>query len=254
MIQSTHGNPCWYELMTPDLDGAQRFYSGLLGWSVVGAGMPDFDYRLADMGGTMVAGLMGMMDPGIPPHWLSYVAVDSADATVAQTKSLGGQVFKAPADIPGTGRFAVLGDPQGAPFGILQPLPMPNGQAGAFDPRKPGHANWVELRTSDTAAAMAFYGALFGWTDSRQMDMGPMGLYHMIAHNGTDIGGCFRPGGDTRPHWLPYFGVPSATAAVAAIGKTGARVLSGPDEVPGPMYTVQAIDPQGVPFALVGGK
>lgn len=252
MTASHHGTPCWYELMSPALDAAQGFYSGLLGWQIVGAGMPDFDYRLASAAGDMVAGMFALEGTGIPPHWMIYFAVDDADATAAAATAAGGGVYKAPADIPGTGRFAVLADPQGAPFGILQPLP--GGQGGAFDQMKPGHGNWNELRSPDPAAALAFYGKLFGWTESRRMDMGPMGVYHLLNHGGTDIGGVFAPGPGVPAHWLPYFGTPSATAAMAQIAASGGTVTRGPDEVPGGAFTVQATDPQGVAFALVGGK
>ncbi|MBI1219208.1 MAG: VOC family protein [Rhodobacteraceae bacterium] len=252
MTASQQGTPCWYELMTTDLDAAQAFYGPLMGWTIASAGMPGFDYRLANIAGSMVAGLWAADNSAIPPSWLIYFAVDDADATAAAAKAAGGQVYKEPADIPGTGRFAVLGDPQGAAFGILQPLP--GGTGGAFDQQKPGHGNWNELRTPDPAAALTFYGALFGWTESRRMDMGPMGNYHLIAHQGTEIGGTFGPGGDVPPHWLPYFGTPSANAAIDALSAGGGKLVRGPDEVPGGAFTVQATDPQGAHFAVVGPK
>ena len=52
MTDSSHGLPCWYELMTTDLDAAQGFYGALMGWTVTDAGMPGFDYRLAAAAGT----------------------------------------------------------------------------------------------------------------------------------------------------------------------------------------------------------
>ena len=253
MTDSSHGLPCWYELMTTDLDAAQGFYGALMGWTVTDAGMPGFDYRLAAAAGTMVAGMMGPGDSGMPPFWMIYFAADDCDATAAAAQAAGGAVYKAPADIPGTGRFAILGDPQGAAFGILQPLP--GGAGGAFDQRKPGHGNWNELMTADPVAAMAFYGTLFGWTEARQFDMGPAGAYRLIGHKGIEIGGIFglMPG-LARSHWRPYFGLPSASAAVAQITATGGKLIRGPDEVPGGAFTVQATDPQGAAFAVVGPK
>ena len=53
-----------------------------------------------------------------PPHWLPYFAVDDCDASMAQIQELGGQVFTGPMDIP-PGRFAVVGDPEGAAFAII---------------------------------------------------------------------------------------------------------------------------------------
>ena len=72
--------------------------------------------------GTPAAGMMAMpADAEAPPNWLSYIQVDHCDAIAAQVKTLGGTICVQPQDIPATGRFSVLADPQGATFAILQP-------------------------------------------------------------------------------------------------------------------------------------
>ncbi len=180
MTTDHHGAPCWYELTTGDLGAAQTYYADLLGWSWADAGMEGFDYRLASMGGTMVAGASMGAQLDTPPSWLTYFAVTDCDATAKAVADAGGAVHMPPADIPGTGRFAILADPQGASFGILQPLLMPDGSAGgAFDQQKPGHGNWHELMTSDPKAALDFYGKLFGWAESRVDGNGPR---HDLPH------------------------------------------------------------------------
>lgn len=252
MTPSWHGLPCWYELMTPDPDAAQAFYAGVVGWTVAASGMEDFDYRLASAGETAVAGLMAPLTADMPCFWMIYIAVDSADATAEAAKAAGGAIYKAPADIPGVGRFAVLADPQGAAFGVLQPLP--GGQGGAFDQRRAGHGNWHELRSSDPEAALGFYGTLFGWREDHRMEMGPMGFYHIFARGEAQIGGMMPAPPGAPPHWLPYFGAPSIDAAIARITALGGHVLHGPAEVPGGAFIVQASDPQGIAFALVGGR
>ena len=177
-----HGRPCWYELNTSEgsIGAAEEFYGKVLGWSYQDAGMEGFDYHLATSDGDMVAGLMAM--PGMPPFWLVYFAVDDADKAAADVAAAGGTVHKEPADIPGTGRFAVLGDPQGAGFGVLQPEPMPDGGVGnAFDQQKAGHGNWNELMTTDPVAGFDFYSRLLGWQKDQAMDMGEMGTYQISA-------------------------------------------------------------------------
>lgn len=52
-----------------------------------------------------------------PPNWVFYLAVADADAKAAEVTKAGGSMIAPPADIPGTGRFAVCADPQGAVFG-----------------------------------------------------------------------------------------------------------------------------------------
>ena len=245
-----HGSPCWYELCTRDLAAAQSFYGPILGWSFQDAGMEGFTYILATSGGDMVAGLM---DPGqdMPEFWLTYFAVDHCDDAVARAKTLGAQVHRAPEDIPGTGRFAILADPQGAVFGLLQPLP---GQQGnAFDQSKTGHANWHELNSADAVAGFDFYAALLGWSASTAMDMGEMGTYQLFAHQGADIGGMMRVTDAAIPsQWVPYFGVPGVDAAKAAITAAGGSIAFGPSQVPGDAWIVIAQDPRGAFFAVVG--
>ena len=57
---------------------------------------------------------------GVPPHWLAYFAVEDTDAKAQKAADLGGTVISPPMDIPGTGRFAIVRDPQGATFGIIK--------------------------------------------------------------------------------------------------------------------------------------
>lgn len=243
-----HGQPCWYELTSADPGAAKGFYGAVLGWTWAEVAVPGMVYHLASAGATQVAGMMAAA-PEQPSGWSVYIAVKACDATVAQAEALGAKVIVQPADIPGTGRFAILCDPWGAGFGILQPLP--GGTGGAFDQTKAGHGNWHEVIVPNPVAALAFYGALFGWVETRAVPMGPQMTYHVFACAGVDIGGaCALPG--TAPHWKPYFGVGSAKAAAAAVTEAGGRVVHGPDEVPGGAYTLQIADAQGLTLALVG--
>lgn len=265
---SYHGNPCWYELGTSDLKGAGAFYSKILGWNVADSGMEGFDYHLARMGDAMVAGMMSNagQEGAPPPNWVIYFAVDDCDKTAADIKAAGGQVYKEPADIPNTGRFAVVADPQGAVFGILQPdmsqmTPEEIAEAdknNAFDQQKAGHGNWNELMTPDPEGAFAFYSKLFGWTNGRAVDMGGMGegpgdIYQLIQRNGQDIGAIQPHVNSPMPAWLPYFGVDGSVGAkIEAIKSAGGQVHFGPGEVPGPAWIAIGADPQGAAFAIVG--
>lgn len=255
----SHGKPCWFELATnkgalPQVEG---FYADVLGWSFADAGMPDMAYHLASSDGDMVAGAMEMPEDvvGMPPFWMIYLTVDDADAAADRIRALGGKVFREPADIPGTGRFAIAADPQGAAFGIMAPAPMdpaPEPDCGAWNQRKDGHGNWIELMSTDPAAGFDFYAALFGWTRGEAIGMGEMGTYQLFAWQGADIGGMMGLGNAPQPCWLPYFGVNGVGAAIARIKDAGGTILHGPTEVPGPAFIALARDPQGGHFAIVG--
>jgi len=113
---------CWNELATKDTKRAGEFYSNLFGWGKKVQQMGPMTYT-SFMNGERPAG--GMYEPppemgNVPPHWLVYFAVDDCDAKAAKASKLGGKTLTPPMDIPGTGRFAVIQDPQGAAFGIIK--------------------------------------------------------------------------------------------------------------------------------------
>ena len=113
----------WDELGTTDVDGAQRFYEQVFGWTTSDMG-PDYGgYRIFNRGETGIAGLMALPDASVPAHWQPYVAVDDPDRTTANAIELGGAALMEPMDVPNVGRIAVLRDPQGATFGIIKPEP-----------------------------------------------------------------------------------------------------------------------------------
>ena len=256
-MAKVHGHPVWFELATGkgDLAAAGDFYGAVLGWRIADSGMEGFAYHLAASDGDMVAGMMEMPGDaaGMPPNWMLYFGVEDADRAAADIRAAGGKIFREPADIPGTGRFAIAADPQGAPFGILRPEPMEDGgETRAFDQRKAGHGNWTELMSTDPEAGFAFYAALFGWTAGEAIDMGGMGTYRLFRHDGQDIGGMMGLGNAPQPCWLAYFGVNGVGPAIARIRDAGGSVRHGPQEVPGGAHIAVATDPQGAWFAVVG--
>ena len=113
----------WDELGTTDVEGAQRFYEQVFGWTTSEMGPEYGGYRIFNRAETGIAGLMSLPDDSIPPHWQPYVAVDDPDRTAAKAAELGGSALLEPMDVPAVGRIAVLSDPQGATFGIIKPEP-----------------------------------------------------------------------------------------------------------------------------------
>ena len=53
---------------------------------------------------------------GVPPHWMLYIQVDSADDAAAKAEKLGAKVLAPAFDVMDVGRMAVLQDPTGAIF------------------------------------------------------------------------------------------------------------------------------------------
>lgn len=118
------GTFCWNEVMTRDVEACVGFYTQLLGWTTEKVDMgPAGTYTLFKNGECQVGGCMGMDGPqfeNVPPHWLSYIAVDDVDATAAKAGELGAAIHCPPMDIPGIGRFCVVQDPTGAAIAFFK--------------------------------------------------------------------------------------------------------------------------------------
>ena len=122
-ILNEPGALCWTELTTTDTKKAEAFYTALLGWtpkhSAAGAPMEYTEFSVA---GTPSIGMMPKpagMPANIPSYWMPYFQVADCDASTAKVKELGGKAIVGPQDIPGTGRFSVVSDPQGAVFAVF---------------------------------------------------------------------------------------------------------------------------------------
>lgn len=115
------GAMCWHEVNTRDAAAADAFYGGLFAYELEQVGDGEmFDYKTLNLGGKPVAGRLKMTAEwdNIPPHWITYFAVEDCDRAAAQVRELGGQVRHEPFDSP-HGRIAVVADPHGAVFSII---------------------------------------------------------------------------------------------------------------------------------------
>jgi len=249
----TPGTPCWVELSgTPDIEASASFYGELFGWEV--PELPNSaelgGYRRAKKGGKDVAGVSPRMEDGQPTVWATYVSVTDAAGTVAKVGEAGGQVIAEPMDVMGLGTMAVFTDPTGAVCGIWQPGTF----AGAELVNEPGTVGWNELSTRDTAAAKQFYAAVFGWGyDDEQSDR--TGTYTMWKVGDAMVGGMLDMNAlgmpaEIPPHWLVYFGVEDADAAVETVKSGGGSVMNGPIDIPVGRFAVVS-DQFGAAFAVL---
>ena len=256
-VSSVLGRPLWYELMTTDMNTAEKFYKNVVGWtSAPFEGSPQPYTMFNRSGDVPAAGLMNRPDGmNFPPFWAMYVGVNKLEDAVAHIKKLGGKELSPVIDIPTVGRMQMVKDPQGAAFYIYEPDPKaPQLPEGA---PQVGEGSWHELMTTDAPAALKFYTELFGWTPSETMDMGPMGKYYMFNRPHGMIGGMMNKPPEMAhvpPNWQIYFLVPDIDAAAERIKANGGQILNGPMEVPGGDRVLNAMDPQGAAFSLHAKK
>ena len=259
------GRPIWYELMTPDPAAVAPFYRATLGWDVQAQGTATASGHPYSMIGRADGGFAGgvltltadMRQNGARAGWLPYFEVDDVGATAAKAKALDGSVWMGPMDM-GVGTIAMIGDPQGAAFYAMDPLPppgQPDAQSDVFKTKAPGHCWWNELETTDEPGATAFYTALLGWSAGQAMPMGDKGHYRFVEAGGEQIGAINPWMADyMRVGWLPYFGVADIDAARAAAEAEGGTVTHDVHQVPNGYFIFTATDPAGAPVGFVGPK
>jgi predicted enzyme related to lactoylglutathione lyase len=244
------GNFCWFELTTSDQKAATDFYTGLFGWSHVDNHLPDDAgvYTMLRAGDKEVGALYqpGPQQPPIPPNWMAYVAVESADQTSAKATELGGEVVVPAFDVMDHGRMAGFKDPTGAILFIWEPKT----HLGADLVNAPGAACWVELMTRDAPSAKEFYTGLFGWSTKESDFM----AYTEWMNAGQPIGGMFPMEGaqfeGTPPHWMIYFMVEDCDASTEKAQQLGGKVHVPPTDIPNTGRFSMIQDPQGAFFAV----
>jgi predicted enzyme related to lactoylglutathione lyase len=123
-ILNEPGALVWSELTTRDTKAAEKFYTSLFGWtpkhSAPGAPMEYTEFHNQGKPGVGMMAMPTQMPPHVPSYWMPYFQVTGVDASTSKAKELGGNVMVGPQDIPGTGRFAIVADPQGAMFALYQ--------------------------------------------------------------------------------------------------------------------------------------
>ncbi|HEV8238764.1 MAG TPA: VOC family protein [Thermoanaerobaculia bacterium] len=242
------GRVLWYELLTSDVDAAERFYTTVVGWTVTPFKGGDQRYDMWTRSGDVpIGGVMKIPEGmGAPPHWVMYVGVPNLEEGVARVEKLGGSALSPLIEVPEVGRMRTMKDPQGAMFSLYEPASPPK---LAEAPPEIGDGSWHELYTTDSEAAMRFYSELFGWKPTDAMDMGEMGMYRMFGR-GWPLGGMMNKMEGMPTAWNLYFRVPDVHAGAERIKANGGKIVNGPMEVPGGDWIVMGIDPQGAAFAL----
>src|SRR5690349_4505133 len=121
-IGAVEGTLCWADIMTRDTAAAERFYSGLFGWTFGKDEKDPSGYTHIKNGEEFIGGMppASHLDAKIPPHWIPYFLVSNCDATIVKVEQRGGRTCLPATTLPNVGRFAVLTDPQGAAFAIFE--------------------------------------------------------------------------------------------------------------------------------------
>ncbi|GHJ45117.1 hydroxylase [Catellatospora sp. TT07R-123] len=114
---------CWTEVVARDESAAVSFYGKAFGWSErkgeIVEGVPYIEWlkESRTVGGLSVMDARYPLDA--PAHWRVTFEVSDCARAVARCRELGGQVLTGPLEMP-VGNYAILADPQGGMFAIIE--------------------------------------------------------------------------------------------------------------------------------------
>jgi predicted enzyme related to lactoylglutathione lyase len=116
----------------------------------------------------------------------------------------------------------------------------------------PGVPCWVDTTHGDQDAAVAFYGALFGWEFEDVMPPGSEMRYFMARIRGGDVAaiGPAPPGGPPMATWNTYVRVDSADDAASRVRAGGGSVLVEPVDAMEAGRMAVFGDPEGAVFCV----
>lgn len=249
--QHPHGAPCWVDLTTSDTARARDFYTAVFGWTAEDPDPQHGGYFSFRKDGIRVAGCMGK-PPGMenaPEVWSVHLSTPDARRTLQDAQANGGQVLVDAMDVDDLGTMSVIADPSGAAVGAWQPGTHP-GFGIVYENDAPV---WFELHTRDYDKALDFYRTVFGWKTVTANDA-PDFRYTLLQPGETQLAGVMddttNPHATEPSHWIVYFGVADADAAVARVKELGGSVAMEPMDTPwGRLAAVK--DPTGAAFNLM---
>ena len=246
------GKVIWAELVTPDLAAAERFYSGMFGWTFQMIHAGHLEYAVAHaVDGDPIAGLLQKPLPSDEHRqsaWLTFIAVRDVDAIERSALANGAKSISKPKSYAGRGRQAVLTDPDGAVFAILA--------SSSGDPpdtlAPPGEWIWSSLLAQDPEREATFYQALFRY-DLYDLPRKDGGSHVILSSDDYARAGVnsMPAGGRRRPHWLNFVRVLSAADAANKAISLGGKVLVPPYEDRHGGKVAVIADPTGAPVGLM---
>jgi len=122
-VLATPGEWMWSSLITSDPDTDAAFYQKLFNYEVFELPASTGAQHLllaSDSYARASVNSLPANKPKVHPHWLNYVRVEDAVKMTAKVVALGGRVLVEPRVDRHGGKVAVVADPLGAPFGLLE--------------------------------------------------------------------------------------------------------------------------------------
>ena len=247
------GDFVWCDLSTLRLETTRPFYRDLFGWDYSVNQLPDgSDYTVAASSAGEAAGIFEMprkfQEMKLPSFWMGYIEVGDADAAVASARENGGKVELGPVPFQDGARIALIRDPLGAGFTVIENSGLPVRSDNALE----GSMIWNALYVSDAAQVISFYEHLFGWRFKPLSGVGETySHYQILNSNGRHVADLVQAPEAIRgsfEFWGIHFSVADRDRAKAIVEAKGGAVLYEDDDA------VLVQDPDGAAFFVAVPK
>jgi hypothetical protein len=246
------GKFVWADYFTSNVEAARTFYTALFGWEwreVVQE--PQHRYGVFYQNGEPVAGVAYRAAPDPTREygrWIYYMSVRDVAAAVSAVDAHGGKTLLPPRSYVDRGTFAVLSDPEAAPFGVMR--------SSSGDPLdyqvEQGEWLWFGLLATDAAAAAKFYAGLVGY-DTHGPEPADGVLDYVLSKESYARAGVrqLADNSQSHPSWVGYVRVEDVAKTAATVSGLGGTALLGPDsDVLAGDLAILA-DPLGAPVGII---
>jgi uncharacterized protein len=253
-LTTVSGNPrlpgkfVWADLVTDDVAAAQKFYSGMFGWTLRNYS----GYVIAANDERPLCGMLQKARPegsGAQPRWFGYISVANVAKAERAVINGGGKVLAPRQVFPGRGEQAVFADSEGAVFGAIK--------SKSGDPEDfladPGDWIWIQLLSRDARQAGEFYRSVTGYEVVENTASARPDDYVLISKGFARAAALTIPKQHTqvKPSWLPFVRVKSVAESMEKAKQLGGKTLieAGP-EIPQGRAAV-LIDPTGAAIGIM---
>ncbi len=259
--ESRPGKIEWADLFTGDVAAAERFYTGIFGWTSSRAQTNSgyrskttgerHEYILLSCDGQPVAGLVqrGASAAQRPARWIVYAAVVDLEKTCHAAAQAGGTVLVTARDVPRRGRQAVISDPEGAILGLIQ-------SASGDLPDRAAPVNgwtWFELFSRSPRTTSNFYRRIADYDIRPDTREGRPDHYLMLGSGRARAGIQPLPSDSpgAAPDWIGFVRVPRLDVTLAQVTAAGGEVIEPPQQAELASRFALVSDPCGGVFGLV---
>ena len=222
------GKFVWADLFSSDTEKSRSFYEQVFGWEWKAVKQPPKPYGIFYLDEMPVAGLAHRASPDDGDdygRWVHYISAKDVAATEKAVLQRKGRALLSHRSFADRGDFAILGDLESVPFGIMR---SSSGDPGDYR-AEPGEWIWHELFTRDTEQAIRFYSELFGYEPQADSRHPEIMQYLLKSQDYLRAGvGTLASDSEAAPAWLGYIRVENIDAALQRARAHGGNVLLAP--------------------------